>query len=170
MKPGPVDRKRAYEICELFSVGWSFQRIGDKFGISRERVRQIYNQVGPSDKKSSLRDSNRKKVTEHQKLYQNKRYSKLKARLDIIASKRGCKICGTHVGNFDWHHRKRRIKGEHAISGILQTRSIQYINKELKKCDVLCVSCHRSVHYLMKRCKKRLFLHTLNYVKSCGFY
>lgn len=34
-------KKRAKKILELRKSGWSLQKIGNKFGITRERVRQI---------------------------------------------------------------------------------------------------------------------------------
>lgn len=47
LRPGPSsDERRNSEILTLRSQGVSLQRIGDQFGLSRQRVHQIVQQAG----------------------------------------------------------------------------------------------------------------------------
>lgn len=54
-----------------------------------------------------------------------------------------CKICGeTNQLLFEFHHRNSKEK-EYNISEIMYTKIWKNIQKEIKKCDILCCSCHR---------------------------
>jgi len=72
-------------------------------------------------------------------------------KLDSIACKRGCLICGTQLGMLDWHHRDPKTKVA-SIKGMCQSYSLEKIEVELKKCDVLCHRCHRRVHLVLNGC------------------
>lgn len=51
--------KRAYEMIELKKDGKTLQKIGDKFGVSRERVRQILFQYGITGRQYPAEQGNR---------------------------------------------------------------------------------------------------------------
>ena len=46
----------------------------------------------------------------------------------------------------DFHHRDPSEK-EDLISNLAQWGSKKKLEKEIKKCDVLCANCHRDLHY-----------------------
>ena len=58
-----------------------------------------------------------------------------------------CALCGYHraIAAFDFHHRDSRKK-EFGISQDGLTRAWSRIERELKKCVLLCANCHREVH------------------------
>jgi uncharacterized protein (DUF433 family) len=52
--PAPRDRRaRNVTIADLRREGWTLQEIGERFGLSRERVRQILTAAGPRDARSA---------------------------------------------------------------------------------------------------------------------
>ena len=58
-----------------------------------------------------------------------------------------CSKCGeNHIATIDFHHRiKNKEKGISRM--VADGYSIDRIQKELEKCDVLCANCHRKVHF-----------------------
>jgi len=54
---------RNQEICALYDAGETLQAIGDRFGITRERVRQIVNRAGRQGRKPEIM-AERKRVAE----------------------------------------------------------------------------------------------------------
>ncbi len=61
-----------------------------------------------------------------------------------------CKECGeSHVSCLDFHHRDKDTKVE-SIANLIQRASVERIQKEIDKCDVLCANCHRKLHYQEK--------------------
>ena len=58
-----------------------------------------------------------------------------------------CKICGeSHPACLDFHHKDSTQK-ENEIARLATNGSSELLEKELKKCDVLCANCHRKLHY-----------------------
>jgi hypothetical protein len=75
-------------------------------------------------------------------IFQMRRWNKKKIfAIDYKGGK--CVECGSveHPVNFDFHHRNQEEK-EFDWS-ILRCRSQETIKRELDKCDLLCVRCHR---------------------------
>lgn len=65
----------------------------------------------------------------------------------------GCNICGeSHPGCLDFHHREPADK-EVDVSRIAHDHgwSIERIEAEITKCDVLCANCHRKLHWSERR-------------------
>ena len=78
----------------------------------------------------------------------HKRYYELKNRITEIKSQRGCALCGEkHPAALTFHHRSKQDKiieiGRLASLGWKWNR----VEKEIKKCDVLCFNCHYKLHY-----------------------
>lgn len=60
----------------------------------------------------------------------------------------GCKKCGEkRFYVLDFHHRNNDEKVE-TINHMIKSASVQTLQRELEKCDVLCANCHREFHYL----------------------
>ena len=68
-----------------------------------------------------------------------------RAYINAYKAVRGCAVCGEcRVDCLDLHHRVTALKSfelSHA-----RDRSIDKIDVELAKCDVLCANCHRVLH------------------------
>ena len=62
-------------------------------------------------------------------------------------SKSPCVHCGeTDVSLLTYHHRDPRLKEYDIANLISRGVSIKKLAQEMKKCNVLCVTCHRRVH------------------------
>lgn len=61
---------------------------------------------------------------------------------------RGCKNCGydSHPSVLDFHHKDKEKKSFNISRGI-HNNSIEVIEKEMEKCDVLCANCHRVLEF-----------------------
>jgi hypothetical protein len=65
-----------------------------------------------------------------------------------------CKNCSeSRWYVLDFHHRGDSEKISEISTMITNGRSIENIQKEIEKCDLLCANCHREVHHL-KRLEK----------------
>lgn len=76
-------RQRAIEWADLYRYGWSLQEVGDEYGVTRERVRQVLVKVGvrSSDGGGAVQNRRRSEV----------KVSKRKAREDERSFRRyGC--------------------------------------------------------------------------------
>jgi hypothetical protein len=66
--------------------------------------------------------------------------------LSDIKQERGCKRCGiTDSRVLDFHHRGDEVK-HFSIGYFRRAVGFDRIQREVKKCDVLCSNCHRMVH------------------------
>ncbi len=64
-----------------------------------------------------------------------------------------CECCGEdHPACIDFHHRDPHEK-EASISQIAKKKgwSIERMEKEIAKCDILCSNCHRKLHWEIGR-------------------
>lgn len=61
-----------------------------------------------------------------------------------------CVRCGeNHPACLEFHHKDPKKK-EYTVSRLIHgTYSIKTILNEIEKCEVLCVNCHRRLHYEM---------------------
>jgi hypothetical protein len=73
---------------------------------------------------------------------------KLKA-IELFGGK--CMICGFDecLAALDFHHEKeeRNGKNENCIANLLRGTKWEKIEKELKKCILVCANCHRRIHW-----------------------
>lgn len=56
-KPDKLD-----EIIDLRESGWTFQKIGDSFGTTRQAVQQMYARYADDKARKRMRDSTRKRI------------------------------------------------------------------------------------------------------------
>ena len=105
------------------------------------------------------KEKQKEKNREYQKKYyeQNKKYyisksaerkQKIREDFDRYKSTLKCSKCGeNHVACLDFHHLDPSKK-EFSIHQIKQYAwGDEKIERELKKCVVLCSNCHRKLHY-----------------------
>ena len=76
--------------------------------------------------------------------WERKRGKKLKA-IDILGGK--CNICGYNkcLDAIDFHH-KNPLEKDNDLNG-LWGRKWELIEREIKKCTILCSNCHREYHW-----------------------
>ena len=60
----------------------------------------------------------------------------------------GCFVCGLKTNNpdnYDYHHREPSTKIS-SVADMVGRGSRQAILDEIKKCDIVCKSCHANIH------------------------
>ena len=83
-------------------------------------------------------------MSEEEKLNQNQKYrQKMIALIREIKTQKGCVICGykEHYAALDFHHRNPKTKSFNISEN--KTIGKNTLLKEIEKCDVVCVNCHR---------------------------
>lgn len=94
----------------------------------------------------------------HKKYYQNnKDYFYKKANSSRIRNfnfvleikqKSECKSCKNNIAEcLDFHHRNREKKISSISSMISRGVKLKTLKTEIEKCDILCVNCHRLIHF-----------------------
>lgn len=94
---------------------------------------------------------------EYNKLWQRKtgsskkNYAKVRAerytKINEMKAKAGCAQCEERVaGKLTYHHRDKSTKVKRVSKLVSENRSWESILAEIKKCDVLCNSCHSALH------------------------
>jgi hypothetical protein len=89
------------------------------------------------------------KVKEQPNTYHAQTIRAYSRKLELIKNAGGrCKICGynRNMSALEFHHRDPSGKDGGLDSRLLANRSIEYITKEVEKCDLLCANCHRETH------------------------
>jgi hypothetical protein len=84
-----------------------------------------------------------------------KRHAQIKARRQAVVDhiyqyklKNPCKLCGfSHPAALDFHHRDPSTKVIEINDAIRSGWSIDRVNTEIEKCDLICANCHRILHY-----------------------
>lgn len=70
-----------------------------------------------------------------------------KAWLDAYKSEHPCRECGeSHSACLDFHHRDPKEKKAN-LSVAIAHWSIERLQMEVAKCDILCSNCHRKLHW-----------------------
>lgn len=80
--------------------------------------------------------------------YQTRRRHKVLDQLCAIRVERGCQRCGeNHPACLSFHHRDEKTKKFNiSQEAVRRNRSLEYLQDEIAKCDVLCENCHRKLH------------------------
>jgi hypothetical protein len=89
------------------------------------------------------------KVKEQPNTYHAQTIRAYSRKLELIKNAGGCCIiCGynKNMSALEFHHRDPNGKDGGLDSRLLANRSIEYIIKEVEKCDLLCANCHRETH------------------------
>jgi hypothetical protein len=101
---------------------------------------------------------NRELILAKSKIYGKENRKENRERLKTIRKKRAawfaklkcglrCKDCGeSHPACLDFHHRNPKEKLGNISFIVTSAWSEQRILKEIAKCDILCVNCHRKLH------------------------
>lgn len=100
----------------------------------------------------------RKKQCEHMckwrmqnREHNNKTWTELRRKkrewLDQYKQERGCMLCAeSHIACLDFHHRDPSEKKFNLSVGIARA-SMDRLQAEVAKCDLICANCHRKLHW-----------------------
>lgn len=131
-----------YKICgkcknnKLLSE-FSFKSV--KKGLRQSNCKECH------QKYSKLHYNNNKSLYFKKAIRNNKKYSERNYLIISNAKSVGCKICKENCNAcLDFHH----LNGKDKLDNIahLNKYSVKYLQKEIKKCIVLCSNCHRKLH------------------------
>jgi hypothetical protein len=73
-----------------------------------------------------------------------------KFKLECVKYKGGeCEKCGykKYAGALEFHHRDEKEKDIKVFRRLRSTKLNDILKNELDKCDILCVNCHREMHF-----------------------
>lgn len=77
-----------------------------------------------------------------------RRKQELKKWLQEYKKNLKCSNCSeNHPATLDFHHKEGEKKEKTISHFVSNGYSVEKIEKELKKCQVLCSNCHRKLHY-----------------------
>jgi hypothetical protein len=89
------------------------------------------------------------RVKEQTNTYHSQTIRSYKRKLYLIELLGGyCRICkyNKNLSALEFHHRDPKGKDSQLDMRTLSNRSMEYILKEVSKCDLLCSNCHREYH------------------------
>jgi len=89
------------------------------------------------------------RVKEQTNTYHSQTIRSYKRKLYLIEMLGGsCRNCGydKNLSALEFHHRDPNGKDSQLDMRTLSNRSMEFIMKEVEKCDLLCSNCHREVH------------------------
>lgn len=85
------------------------------------------------------------------KVSKTKRKRELQAIIDDIKHRRGCQRCPENdPACLDFHHRDPDSKLDNIGTAIADTWTLEALQLEIDKCDVLCSNCHRKLHKVLR--------------------
>lgn len=73
----------------------------------------------------------------------------IKRKLELVMQRGGaCSICGykRNLGGLTFHHTKSEKKFQLDMRS-LSNRTLKRVQKEIKKCILICANCHAELHY-----------------------
>ncbi|MBA7572885.1 hypothetical protein ES708_14672 [subsurface metagenome] len=108
---------------------------------SRKEYQKEYNK--------QYRKDNAEKIRE----YYKKRKEKIRQYVQDYKILRGCKVCGYNkcASALEFHH--NGDKEFNVATYVQNCISIETIEREMEKCEVLCANCHREWHEKIRRGK-----------------
>jgi hypothetical protein len=136
----PYDERNTY---------WKQKKDGTPYRECREcqKLRMQRKRASPSYKQREVEWTRRwraKNPELNRQLYNENRRRK-KEWLDKL--KIACVRCGeNHPACLEFHHRDR-TKKDFTLSTAYCSYSLERIQREAEKCDVLCANCHRKLHH-----------------------
>lgn len=113
------------------------------------------------------REENQEKLREYRRAYYRRNKETEKARitktnkarktlirewLDDYKSQHKCTRCDEdHIGCLEFHHRDPDVKDIEIARAVRAGWSIEKIQEEIAKCDILCANCHRKLHWQQRK-------------------
>ncbi len=137
-----------------------YKQKGGKFGLrseckqctkqdndkNRDKKKQHYidNTEEVLAKGKLYRENNKDKISKHQK----DRYKENKEYIWNFKLQNPCYMCGeSHPACLDFHHINVKTKFEAVADLARKNRSLEVIQREIDKCEILCANCHREKHF-----------------------
>lgn len=90
---------------------------------------------------------------EYHRLWRRKRVEEYRSITNKLKEDDGCSICKTKE-NLEYHHIDPSTKIKDISSLIVGGYSLEFIFKEIEKCEVLCHKCHKNLHKLTEEEKE----------------
>ena len=90
-------------------------------------------------------------MSENPNNYKNQKLRGLKRKYEAVLQRGGkCERCGydKNLSALEFHHRNPEEKEFQIDERHFSNRSLEILQKELDKCDLLCANCHREIHHL----------------------
>ena len=130
-------------------------------GCKQEKpLSEFYNNKSKKDgKQSCCKLCTNKAVNNHytnnKKYYKDKRGKRaygIREWVRELKSTLACTACGeNHPATLDFHHRNPQEKDLEISKMSTYGWSVERMQKEIDKCDVLCSNCHRKLHHDLAR-------------------
>lgn len=132
------------KICSRCNDDLALERFSKNKSSKDGRHHQCKECRSASNKESYLR-------YRHSKLYKETSENRKQSIRDWFANYKkslSCELCGeNHPACLQFHHKDRNDKTIEVSQAVLRKWSIESIEKEIKKCQVLCANCHFKLHY-----------------------
>ena len=78
----------------------------------------------------------------------DKRKKTIKKWIIDFKKDKGCIVCGENrPATLDFHHRNPDEKETEIMTAVKRGWSINRLQKEIDKCDIMCSNCHRVLHW-----------------------
>lgn len=106
--------------------------------------------MGYSDKKKQREYQRKWHQQNRKKRYSDRKERRLRNQLFLAEckSRMGCRICGeTHPGCLNFHHKDAERKTRKLTEMAARYVSLETLENEMEKCEVLCANCHRKLHW-----------------------
>ncbi len=89
-------------------------------------------------------------MTNSERAYRLRKKQRQYAEVAAYKKDCGCRDCGSHGDDLDLHHLDPNTKISDVSTMISKSANWITVLTEVQKCVVLCVSCHRRIHYGVK--------------------
>lgn len=120
----------------------------------------------PYKDKNKQREAQQKCYLKNKSSYQEGLQARRKRNKEYIQDykKSGCCKCGEkEILCLEFHHRDAKTKLYNIAKMVNLASSIEKLDEEIKKCDVLCGNCHRELHVKLKDIK---YIKTRNWLRE----
>lgn len=114
--------------------------------------------------------NNLDKVRQYKNKYKHEQKRLAREYIANIKIKNGCKVCGdNNIHCLDFHHRDTNDKKNTISNLVRQGYSLNIIEEEINKCDIICSNCHRTEHYTgnYMRNKKAIMVYNIKTQSKC---
>lgn len=158
--------ERSREICKKAGLKHYYNNREEINQKASERNQtqewKEYQAAWYEDNKDRISQKSRERYMNDPEWRDNRRISLLNRRrerakwLRDYKSKQQCSVCEESESScLDFHHRDPSSKEGLVCKMVASAASLERIEKEINKCDILCSNCHRKLHAKLKNKGRR---------------